>query len=710
MSDPLAESVQYLRGVGPRVAETLARLGVRTVYDLLFTLPHRYTPRALIRDLRPGAEAAFIGELTEARWKGQGRGRRLVAAFSDRTGDIPAVWFNVPRAVLERLENHRRFLVVGKIDSYGGRQVVAPTVEPLDTAPPAPNVRRGIAGVYAAQPASSSAASRTAPAPPGYVDRPLLPVYPLTAGLSQTTPRRVVFACLPEFAPLLHEYLPDATLAARGWSPLPEAMRRAHFPDTEEAAARARERLVYHEFFLLELLKAGEREAARRTAGPRIRVPESVDNRIRARFPFRFTNAQDRAVAQIARDLASGRRMCRLLQGDVGAGKTAVALYAMLAAVANRRQAVVMAPMEVLASQHYRTISEALAGSRTRVEYLSGAVRGARRREALAAIESGEAHIVIGTHALIEPAVRFRRLGLVVVDEQHKFGVAQREALARKGPAPHFLVMSATPIPRTLSLTVYGELDLTVIDELPPGRRPVRTELRAERDRAAVYAFIRGLIENHGAQAYFVYPLVSESETTALASAEAMSSRLAAGPFRDLGVGLVHGRMPATQKERVMADYRAGRISVLVATVVVEVGVDVPGATVMVVENAERFGLAQLHQLRGRVGRGAEQSYFILFSAARTREARERLAVIAATADGFRIAEEDLRLRGFGDLVGTRQHGIPRLRLSDVERDVRLLETARDDAFAETAAARRAGEIARRYLPLHFPGARLPGA
>jgi ATP-dependent DNA helicase RecG len=416
-------------------------------------------------------------------------------------------------------------------------------------------------------------------------------------------------------------------------------------------------------------------------------VGDKVDAHIRARFPFRFTAAQDRAAAEIRGDLARDRPMTRLLQGDVGSGKTAVALYAALAAVAAGFQAAIMAPTEILAAQHYHNGEKYLVGSRVRWALLVGGLGVADRRRLLRRIRHGDASIIIGTHALIQQDVAFDRLGLVVVDEQHKFGVLQR-AEAKWQPAadnpdlqPHYLVMTATPIPRTLALTVFGDLDVSTLDEMPPGRTPIETWAVASEGRRKAYSFIRKELVA-GRQAFIVCPLVEENETSDLRAATEEAQRLAADVFPDFKVGLLHGRMKAEEKDEVMERFRRGEVHVLVSTVVIEVGVDVPNATVMMVEHAERFGLAQLHQLRGRIGRGAAKSTCILMAEAETEEAQRRIQVMCETNDGFRIAEEDLRLRGPGEFFGTRQHGMPELLIGNVVDDYDLLRLARNEAFA----------------------------
>jgi ATP-dependent DNA helicase RecG len=506
--------------------------------------------------------------------------------------------------------------------------------------------------------------------------------------------RPMVQAALAAAGERIPDPLPEALRKARRLVPAATALRQIHFPDSEAARAAAHRRLVFEELFVLQAALARRRRGAlrERVAHP-LRITRLIDQRIRMRIPFALTRAQERAVREIRADLQQPHPMHRLLHGDAGSGKTIVAAYALLAAVGNRRQAAVLAPTEILAAQHARTMERLLARSKVRIVHLAGGLPAAERRGRLAAIAAGEAGIVVGTHALLQPDVAFKHLALVVVDEQHKFGVLQRAALREKGGSPHVLVMTATPIPRTLALTVFGDLDVSVLDELPPGRRPIRTLFRPPGREADVWELIRTKLRE-GRQAYIVYPRREDEEESAvealeksrppagLRAAKAMAKRLAEGPLAGFRVGLLHGAMDAEEKERVMAEFRAGGIQALVSTLVVEVGVDVPNATVMAIDHAERFGLAQLHQLRGRIGRGAEESTCALFGDPSSPEARRRIEVMTETTDGFRIAEEDLRLRGPGEFFGTAQSGLPALRIADLFRDQAALGEARREAFA----------------------------
>jgi len=653
----LGDSVQYLKGVGPKRAAVLERLGIATIGDMLQFFPRKYVDRGHvvpIGSLSPGRDAAVRARLVEMRaprW-----GDRLEALIEDSSGSMRAIWFHA-RFLVTALETGAEYLFYGRVGEYRGRlQMQHPKFERLQEGA-------------------------------GQEDR-ILVEYPTTEGLQQASLVRAAAEALRMGLPLVKETLPEEMRRRLGLADLAEALQKIHQPESMREVHEARRRLVFSEFFLMELAVAlRRRSAAASHNAPAIPVGEKVNARIRARFPYTFTAAQDRAIGQIRADLARDRPMTRLLQGDVGCGKTAVALYAALAAVAAGYQAAIMAPTEILAAQHYHNVEKYLVGSRVRWALLTGGLAAAERRRRLRLIRRGDADIVIGTHALIQQDVAFSRLGLVVVDEQHKFGVLQR-AEAKWQPAaddpklePHYLVMTATPIPRTLALTVFGDLDVSTIDEMPPGRTPIETWAVSPRERAKAHAFVRRELAS-GRQAFVVYPLVEENEKSDLLAATEEAARLQKEVFPEFTVGLLHGRMKPDEKDAVMDEFRRGRIHILVSTVVIEVGVDVPNATVMMVEHAERFGLAQLHQLRGRIGRGAAKSACLLLADPETDEARRRIQVMCETTDGFRIAEEDLRLRGPGEFFGTRQHGMPELMIGNVVDDYDLLRLARGEAFA----------------------------
>jgi len=654
----LSDSVRYLKGVGPKRAVLLDKLGLRTIRDALQFFPRKYVDRGNavpIAKVQEGREQTIRGRIVDMR--SPRFSQRLEAMIEDDTGTLRVIWFHA-RFLAKALETGAEYLFYGRVTRYKSTlQLQHPKFERLTDEGAAPGSR-------------------------------LLVLYPVAEGLQQASMRTMTDEALRLGLPLAHDTLPEAMRARLNLTDLRAALRMIHRPESMDEVATARRRLIFGEFFLMELAVALRRRSALAATGaPGIEVSDKIDTRIRARFPYTFTGAQDRAIGEIRADLARERPMTRLLQGDVGCGKTAVALYAMLAAVAAGYQAAIMAPTEILAVQHYHNVEKYLVGSRVQWALLVGGLRAAERRSVLRRIRHGEADIIVGTHALIQQDVAFDRLGLVVVDEQHKFGVLQRAeakwqtAEDRPGLEPHYLVMTATPIPRTLALTVFGDLDVSTIDEMPPGRTAVETWAVAPKERKRAYEFVRGQLRA-GRQAFVVYPLVEESETLEVRAATEEAKRLATEVFPDVEVGLLHGRMKPDEKEAVMDRFRRGEVGVLVSTLVIEVGVDVPNATVMMIEHAERFGLAQLHQLRGRIGRGAEKSTCLLLAEPTTEEAEQRVRVMCETTDGFRIAEEDLRLRGPGEFFGTRQHGMPELAIGNIVEDYDLLRLARKEAFA----------------------------
>ncbi len=653
----LDRPAQYLKGVGPRRAEQLHRLGIRTARDLLYHVPRRYEDASTVSgigSLEVGMDATVIGEVVSKGVLPTRKGLRIFqVVIRDGTGLIECSWPGQP--FLDRsIHKGNRLLVTGPVRFFHGRQIQPREYVVLD-AEDTPEGGR------------------------------VLPIYPSTEGLSQRMLRSIIEANLDRLLPALEDPFDARWLKQRGLPALDRALIALHRPSSLEQAEHARRRMSYEELFFLQLLHARAHHAAtRERPGTAFRRTDRLIRPLYDQLPFPLTEAQKRAIREILGDMTAARRMNRMLQGDVGAGKTVVALFAMLLAAESEYQAALMAPTELLAEQHHATLIELTAPLDVDVVLLTGSVRGKARQHALQRIESGEGALVVGTHALIQEGVSFRRLGLVVVDEQHRFGVRQRKALAEQGQDPDVLVMSATPIPRSLALTLYGDLDTSVLDEKPVGRRPIRTVLRSESARDSVMAFIREQATT-GRQTYVVYPLIEESEKIDLKAAVAEYERLSTEVFPDLAVGLLHGQMKADEKDRVMRSFLAGEIRVLVATTVIEVGIDVPNATVMVVEHAERFGLSQLHQLRGRVGRGASQSYCVLIASG-GRESMERLRILVRSDDGFEIARADLRLRGMGDLFGARQHGLPDFRFFDLERDDELLARARDDARAVIAA------------------------
>lgn len=652
--------VQFLRGVGPSRAEMLARLGIESIRDLLLHLPRRHEDRrnpSPLAGLVPGIEQAAIGRVVDVRTVRTRKGSVLVRArLTDPTGTAHAVWFN-QAYLAQRLPRGQQVSLYGRVERAGrGMQFVAPEVEPLDPDAEPWNIGR------------------------------LVPVYPATEGLPQRTLRAVVREALHGFAEAIPECLPPALRDAHNLLPVREALWAAHFPDDEAAAGAARRRLAFEELFILQL--GIQQQRARLLATPRGATYASADSLL-ARFldalPFAPTRAQRRAVDEILADMQGRAPMNRLLQGDVGSGKTVVAAAALVRCVGGGYQGALMAPTEILAEQHFLTLSLLLEPLGIPIHLLAGGMDAAARGPVHAWLRSGTPGVVVGTHALLEEGVAFDRLGLAVVDEQHRFGVMQRSRLREKGRAPDVLVMTATPIPRTLVLTLYGDLDVSVLDELPPGRRPVATHVRPKSARPAIYAFVRGQVAL-GRQAFVVCPLIEESEALQVQSATELARELADGPLAGVRLEVVHGRLTAAQKAERMEAFRAGHIDVLVATTVIEVGIDVPNASVMVIEDADRYGLAQLHQLRGRVGRGAATSHCILVTDPVTDEGRRRLDVMRRTTDGFRIAQEDLDLRGPGEVLGVRQHGLAGLRVADPVTDLPLLEEAKRAAEGWLAA------------------------
>jgi len=651
-----SKPIRYLRGVGEQRAAQLARLDIHTVRDLLLMLPRRYEDRRLLRPLRQlvgGEWSAVQVEVVNTRWAQPRYGKGyLEATVRDSSRMALCRWFNA-RYLESMLPAGARIILFGRVSVRKGQLIFDhPEVE----------------------------IAREGEDESLHVGR-IVPVYPLTENLGQRTMRRMVAAALETFVPHLSETLPEDTRARWKLMGIQQALHLAHYPEAEPQAVRARERLVFEEFLCMQLILAARKHQADHASNGRALQPGGA---LRERFflslPFVLTNAQREALAEIQADMARTRPMHRLLQGDVGSGKTVVAATAAVDAIECGKQVAVMAPTEILAQQHARTFRAFLKPLDVRVDVLTSGLSNEERIATRAALADGRIQLIVGTHALIQEHVTFHDLGLIIIDEQHKFGVEQRGQLYEKGFHPHILVMTATPIPRTLAMTWYGDLDVSTIRELPAGRQPIVTRVISEKLLPDAYDFIRKQV-GKGRQAYLVYPLVSESEQLDLKAATAMMETLRAGPLASLQLGLVHGQMRGEERDRIMEKFRRGDIHVLIATSVIEVGVDVPNATVMLVENAEHFGLAQLHQLRGRIGRGAHKSFCVLQGHPRSRDAWKRLKIMEETNDGFRIAEEDFRIRGMGNLLGREQSGGAVLRVGDPLRDTVLLEQARQEAF-----------------------------
>ena len=662
MLSELRDPVRSLPGIGPQREGLLEEVGICTVADLLLYLPFRYVDRTTqsgIGDLPENEEVTAVGHVVSAR-SVRGRRGRFVAVLEDASGRLECTWFAGGAAMRRVLAEGSLVAVGGRTSRYGRKlQMVHPEVEVISEHEEKDRLHTGR----------------------------VIPIYRTTARmkaerLTTRTLRRLIHQALDAVGDAFGDPVPLGLREARFLTPLRSAIGSLHFPESADDVEEARRRLAYDELLGLQLLMGRRRRALRGGPAYGLAAPGPLAERLIARLPFALTGAQQRSLDVIASDLSGEASMRRLLQGDVGSGKTLVSLLAMLAAVAEGGQAALMAPTEILAEQHAAVLREWVSPLGVSVDLLTGRLARSGREEVLARIGSGETDLVVGTHALIQPDVCFSDLRLAVVDEQHRFGVVQRARLLEKGRAVHLLVMTATPIPRTLALTLYGDLDVTVIDKLPPGRRPVRTGWRPAVERSQALAFLRGEVEK-GRQAYVVYPLIEDSEESDLKAARTALADLASGALSGCRLELLHGRMAPEEKRAVMARFRDGQTDVLVSTSVVEVGIDVPNATVMMVEHAERFGLSQLHQFRGRVGRGTDASYCVLIADPAlelTPAARARLDAMAQTNDGFRIAELDLQIRGPGQIFGTRQAGFPEFRFADLGRDSDLVSLTRQDA------------------------------
>ena len=654
--------VKYISGVGPQRATMLAKeLNIHSVHDLLYYFPYKYVDRSKIYPINEvTGDMPYIqvrGQITAFETAGEGRGKRLIAHFTDGTGFIDLIWFQGIKYVVSRYKVHQEYIVFGRPSVFNGRVNIAhPDLDP------ASEVQLTSMGMQ--------------------------PYYNTTEKMKRSfLNSHAIEKMMQNAMPLLRETLPETLtpeiIAQLHLMPLNDALRNIHFPQNNDALRQARLRLKFEELFYVQLnILRYASDRRRKFRGYVFRHVGAFFNTFyRDYLPFELTNAQKRVLREIRADMGSGKQMNRLLQGDVGSGKTMVALMSMLLALDNGYQACLMAPTEILANQHYETLCHQMDGLGVRVELLTGSIKGKKREEILSGLQSGDVHILIGTHALIEDGVNFAHLGLAVIDEQHRFGVAQRARLwAKSMQPPHVLVMTATPIPRTLAMTLYGDLDVSVIDELPPGRKPIATLHQFDNRRQQLNAFIRKQV-NEGRQIYIVYPLIKESEKIDLKNLVEGYSQVC-DDFPDLTVCQVHGQMKPALKDEQMQRFVRGEAQIMVATTVIEVGVNVPNASVMVIQNAERFGLSQLHQLRGRVGRGADQSYCILVTGFKLAEdTRKRIEIMVRTNDGFEIAEADLKLRGPGDLEGTQQSGMAfDLKIADLARDGQILQLARDVA------------------------------
>ena len=700
-SDPLQGPLQYLKGVGPRRAADLQHAGLSTIEDLLYRFPTRYEDRGhfqTIASLRPGVAASVAGEVLSCGIRPTRRPRFKIFEMlvRDQTGTLRALWFNQP-FLKDVFRPHQKVILFGKLElTSHGLQMQGPQYEVVD-ATDDEDPRAGHA-TSEGEPPTAAASAHLGDGGPQPSDSAretvhtgrIVPIYEKTGQLTAKMQRALVYQALQPLPADLPEPLPAAVRRRQRLMDRREALEYVHFPPAGASVdelnafrSPAHRRLIFEEFFLFQLgIVLRRRRADSERKGRAVVVTDATRDAVRRVLPFRLTGDQKTAIREIVTDMQRLQPMNRLLQGDVGSGKTIVALMAALVAMENGLQVAFMAPTEILAEQHFFNIRRLLEQSRFRLTLLTGATPARSRREIVAELAGGSMQMVIGTHALVQEDVAFRELGLAIIDEQHRFGVLQRATLRAKGLHPDVLVMTATPIPRTLALTTYGDLDVSVMREMPPGRQAIATTARPESRRDEIYAFVRREVEQ-GRQAYIVYPLVEESAKVDLKAATEMADHLAHDVFPEFRVALLHGRLKQDAKDRVMGAFVRREFDILVSTTVIEVGVDVPNATMMVIEHAERFGLSQLHQLRGRVGRGGHQSYCILlYQSPLTEQGRDRLKALTETTDGFEIAERDLQLRGPGDFFGTRQSGMPTLRVGDLLRDHALMEEARREAVA----------------------------
>lgn len=653
----LKSPVQYIKGIGPRRSSYFKKINIETVNDLLFLIPRRYVDYSeihRIRDIKINDEATVMGTIKAIDvQRTRHRGQIVKVLLADESDTIAVKWFNRPD-LKKRLKIGDSLLVSGKVTFFYGRQFINPIYEII----------------------TKQEANRT--------QGSIIPIYPMTEKLGLWDIKRAVKICVDECLDDICETLPVSLLEKNNLMALPQAIRNLHFPNNLQEAFAARRRLVYDEFFFFELILAKRRSMVKNAKGISLNDQGILTRRLIDALSFELTKGQVDVIKSITDDMAKPRPMNRLLQGDVGAGKTIVALYAMLVSVENGYQSALMAPTEILAEQHFIGLSGILKKLEIEAVLLTSSIKADERKQTLGKISSGNAQIIFGTHALIEEEIKFAKLGLVVVDEQHRFGVMQRAALVNKGINPDFLVLSATPIPRTLALTLYGDLDISILKDKPPRRGEVVTKIIKGNKKADIYTFVKKELTK-GRQAFVICPLIEKSEKLDLKSVEEVYQEVIL-IFRDYSVGVIHGRLKSSERRDIMNDFRTGQLDILIATTVVEVGVDIPNASIMLIEHPERFGLAQLHQLRGRIGRGTERSHCFLFLDRYVApETYERIAYFEKNNDGFALAQKDITLRGPGEILGKKQHGLPDLKIGDLEDDKDLLFLARDDAFSAIA-------------------------
>jgi len=650
----LSSPVKYIKGIGPKRALYFKKIGIETVNDLLFLVPRRYLDYSnivLIKDLKINDEATVIGKVILAELqKTRRRGTLIKVIIADNSGTILLKWFNRPD-LKKKFKVGDWLIVSGKVSFYYGRQFINPLYEFI-TDEERMNKKQGA----------------------------IIPIYPLTEGLSSWDIKRAVKICLDECLDEIVETLPEPLIKKNNLMHLHEAIRKIHLPEKREEAIAARRRLVYDEFFFFELILAKRKNSIKKERGIMLKENGMLTKKFLELLPFSLTRGQMEVIKSIAADMAEPQPMNRLLQGDVGSGKTVVALYAMLIAVENGYQSALMAPTELLAEQHFLNLKEILKKLNLDSALLTSSIRTKEKQEIIKKISAGEIDIIFGTHALIEGNVIFKKLGLAVVDEQHRFGVMQRAALVNKGVNPDFLVLSATPIPRTIALTLYGDLDISLLKEKPPHRGEVITQIVKPREKNAAFDFVKQELSRKR-QVFIICPIIEKSEKLDLKSVAEVYQEITR-TFPNHSVGVIHGRLKTDERMKIMTQFRNGELEILVATTVIEVGVDIPNATVMLIEHPERFGLAQLHQLRGRIGRGAQKSYCFLFlDRFVSEETFERISFFEKNNDGFALANKDMSLRGPGEILGKKQHGLPDIKIGDLENDRELLFSARDDAF-----------------------------